>query len=157
MTIESGWASSSRGGMRMADRRQRCWVCTRPVTWGRSDTACGERCRAVLYAESYRIARHKEESYRQNRPCNLLLGEWAETLRHYNWRCAFCQGPFESLDHFVRVSRGGASWVGNVVPACLRCQTAKGNLLPEEVEFIPKDRMDKIARYLERRAKTATR
>jgi hypothetical protein len=30
-----------------------------------------------------------------------------------------------------------------------------GNLLPEEVEFIPRDRMDMIARYLERRAKTA--
>lgn len=96
---------------------------------------------------------HREESYRQGRPCNLLLGEWAETLRHYNWHCAFCKGPFQSIDHFIPVSRGGASCVGNVVPACLSCQVAKGNLLPEEVEFIARDRMDMIARYLERRAK----
>jgi len=61
-----------------------------------------------------------------------------------------------SIDHFIPVSRGGASWVGNVVPACLSCQAAKGNLLPKEVEFIARDRMDMIARYLERRAKIAT-
>jgi 5-methylcytosine-specific restriction endonuclease McrA len=140
----------------MTDRQQQCWVWCKSVTWKRSDTACDERCRAVLYADSYRIARHKEASYRQNRPCNLLLSEWAETLRHYNWRCAFCKGPFESLDHFIPVSRGGASWVGNVVPSCLRCQTAKGNLLREEVDFIPRNRMDMIARYLERQAKMAT-
>ena len=24
---------------RMTDRQQRCWVCTKPVTWGRSNTA----------------------------------------------------------------------------------------------------------------------
>lgn len=138
-----------------ADTGQRCWVCNRPVLWGQSDTACGKQCRSVLYAESYRIARHKEESYRKGRPCNLLLSEWAETLRHYSWRCAFCKGPFESLDHFVPVSRGGASWVGNVVPSCLRCQAVKGNLLPAEVEAIPRDRMDMIAHYLARRARMA--
>ena len=33
---------------------------------------------------------------------------------------------------------------------------SSGNLLPDEVESISKDRMDMIARYLERRAKTAT-
>jgi len=137
----------------MSPSGKRCWVCTQPITWGQSDTACNERCRAILYAESYRIARHKEESYRQNRPCNLKLSEWAETLRHYNWHCAFCQiGPFESLDHFIPTSRGGATWVGNVVPSCLPCQAAKGNLLPEEVKAIPRERMDRIARYLGRRA-----
>lgn len=149
LPMQLAWAHDE---ARMANGQQRCWVCTKPVIWGRSDTACSERCRAVLYAESYRIARHKEASYRQNRPCNLLLGEWAETLRHYNWRCAFCKGPFESIDHFIPVSRGGASWVGNVVPACLSCQAAKGNLLPEEIEFITRDHMDMIARYLARRA-----
>ena len=140
----------------MASNAKRCWVCGQPIIWAQSDTACRKSCRAVLYAESYRISRHKEESYRQNRLCNLLLSEWAETLRHFNWRCAFCNGPFESLDHFVPVSRGGASWVGNVVPSCLRCQAAKGNLLPEEVEAIPKDRMDIVGRYLERRARMAS-
>jgi 5-methylcytosine-specific restriction endonuclease McrA len=140
----------------MPGRRRWCWVCTKAVTWEQSDTACSKRCRDLLYAESYRIARHTKASYRLNRQCVLLLSEWAETLRHFHWHCAFCKGPFESLDHFVPVSRGGASWVGNVVPSCLRCQAAKGNLLPEEVEAIPKDRMDLVASYLKRRAGTAT-
>jgi 5-methylcytosine-specific restriction endonuclease McrA len=140
----------------MAEERHPCWVCTRPVTWGQSAIACSERCRAVLYAESYRLARHKEAASRQNRPFHLKLSEWAETLRHYNWHCAFCQGPFERLDHFVPTSRGGATWVGNVVPSCLRCQAAKGTLLPEEVEAIPRECLDRIARYLQRRAQTAS-
>lgn len=140
-------------GKAMTNAR-RCWVCHRPITWGQSDTACRDRCRRLLYAESYRIARHKEESYRKGRSYDLQLNEWIETLRHYNWRCAFCGGPFESLDHFIPVSRGGASWVGNVVPSCLRCQAAKGDLLPDEIETIPKARLEMIARYLERRCRS---
>jgi predicted nucleic acid-binding Zn ribbon protein len=144
-------------GKAMTNARQHCWVCHRPITWGQSDTACRDRCRRLLYAESYRIARHKEESYRKGRPYNLQLSEWIETLWHYNWRCAFCEGPFESLDHFIPVSQGGASWVGNVVPSCLRCQSAKGNLLPDEIETIPKARLEMIARYLERRSRKASK
>ncbi|GHO84910.1 HNH endonuclease [Dictyobacter formicarum] len=140
----------------MVYTEKRCWVCNAVITWGQSDTACKVQCRSLLYAESYRIERHKEESYRKNRPCRLQLGEWAETLRHYKWRCAFCKGPFESLDHFVPVSQGGATRVGNVVPACLQCQIAKGGLLPEEVEAIPRDVIERIARYLQRRAMPQT-
>ena len=81
------------------------------------------------------------------------LGEWAETLRHYKWRCAYCTGPFESIDHFTPVSQGGATWVGNVVPACLACQMAKGGQLPQEVTTIQQDVITRIARYLERRVK----
>ncbi len=136
----------------MADARQRCWVCNAVITWGLSDTACGERCRRVLYAESYRIARHKEESYHKDRSWNLHLGEWAETLRHYKWRCAYCTGSFESIDHFTPVSQGGATWVGNVVPACIACQMAKGGQLPQEVTTIQQDVITRIAHYLERRA-----
>lgn len=138
----------------MTETKKRCWVCNAVITWGQSETACRLRCRSMLYAESYRIARHKEESYRKGLPCNLLLGEWAETLRHHNWRCAYCKGPFESLDHFTPVSQGGGSWVGNVVPACLQCQVAKGGQLPQEVAAISQEIMERIARYLQQRAQT---
>jgi 5-methylcytosine-specific restriction endonuclease McrA len=139
----------------MTDAKQRCWACNAVITWGQSTTACDERCRQVLYAESYRIARHKEQSYCKSRPWNLHLGEWAETLRHYNWRCAYCTGPFESIDHFTPVGRGGATWVGNVVPACMVCQVTKGGQLPLEGEAIPREVMERIAHYLECRAQVA--
>lgn len=137
----------------MIETKRRCWVCNAVITWGQSDTACKLRCRNLLYAESYRIERHKAESHCKNHPDTLHLSEWAETLRYYNWRCAFCKGPFESLDHFIPVSQGGGTWVGNVVPACLQCQAAKGALLPQEVEAISQDVIERIARYLQRRAR----
>jgi 5-methylcytosine-specific restriction endonuclease McrA len=139
----------------IAETKKRCWVCNAVITWSQSDTACKLHCRSVLYTESYRIARHKEESYRKGRSCNLQLSEWAETLRYYNRCCAYCKGPFESLDHFMPVSQGGGTWVGNVVPACLQCQTAKGSQLPREVEAISQEVMERIACYLQRRAQTS--
>lgn len=141
----------------MTEGKPRCWVCNKAITWSQSDTACKQRCRDLLYAESYRIARHKEESYRKGRPYQLLLREWAETLRYYHWRCAYCDGPFESLDHFLPVSQGGATWVGNVVPACLSCQMAKGSQIPQAVTAIPQERIESIARYLQQRARATSR
>ena len=46
------------------------------------DVACLFIFPAINWNEK-RIVHYKEESYRKGRPCNLLLGEWAETLRHY--------------------------------------------------------------------------
>lgn len=42
-------------------------------------------------------------------------------------RCAYCQGPAETIDHVVPRSRGGQHTWDNVVAACARCNHRKGD------------------------------
>lgn len=51
-------------------------------------------------------------------------------------RCQYCGRIFAqremNLDHVVPLSRGGTSCWENVVCACIRCNTLKGNRMPQE-------------------------
>jgi hypothetical protein len=47
--------------------------------------------------------------------------------------CAFCGAfPIQRWDHLVAVSKGGDTVVGNIVPACAKCDDSKGALPFEE-------------------------
>lgn len=48
-------------------------------------------------------------------------------------RCAYCQGPAETLDHVLPRSRGGQHSWDNVVAACARCNHRKGDRTPAEM------------------------
>jgi 5-methylcytosine-specific restriction endonuclease McrA len=47
-------------------------------------------------------------------------------------RCQYCHKPAENLDHVVPRSRGGEHAWENVVAACRRCNTRKGDRMPDE-------------------------
>ncbi len=62
------------------------------------------------------------------------------------WRCQYCGGAAENLDHVVPRSRGGTHTWDNVVAACRRCNSRKENRLAHEVglilvrePFVPRD------------------
>lgn len=42
--------------------------------------------------------------------------------------------PFEHMDHFVPLSRGGSHTLSNIRPACAECNLRKGARMPEEFE-----------------------
>ena len=50
-------------------------------------------------------------------------------------RCQYCGSPAESIDHVVPRSRGGRHEWDNVVAACRRCNTAKGDRLLAETSL----------------------
>lgn len=50
-----------------------------------------------------------------------------------SFRCQYCGGPAENVDHVVPRSRGGEHTWENVVAACRPCNTRKENRLPHEV------------------------
>ena len=68
--------------------------------------------------------------------------EWLDLLEQWNWRCFYCAEPVQrespdpqheaTKDHMVPISRGGVDYIGNIVPACLRCNDLKGNKTTEE-------------------------
>lgn len=47
-------------------------------------------------------------------------------------RCQYCALPADSIDHVLPRSRGGLHNWENVVACCRRCNTHKGDRLPEE-------------------------
>lgn len=50
----------------------------------------------------------------------------------YRGLCAYCDKPWKQFDHVVPVTRGGRHSVGNIVPACVRCNTSKNDRLVME-------------------------
>ena len=59
--------------------------------------------------------------------------EWtqlrAAVLKEHGHSCAYCgdtEAPL-AIDHVVPVSRGGSNHLRNLVPACKRCNSAKGD------------------------------
>ena len=53
--------------------------------------------------------------------------QWGEIQARYKHHCAYCLKPFKTLtmDHVVPLARGGDHTVGNIVPACAKCNSAK--------------------------------
>lgn len=68
--------------------------------------------------------------------------EWLELLATWNWRCFYCAEPVQrnspdpqheaTKDHMTPISRGGVDFIGNIVPACLRCNQLKATKTVEE-------------------------
>lgn len=76
----------------------------------------------------------KRGGYRPDRPSVLdrVYGAaWrrlvAAVLILAGHRCSYCDGPASTGDHVVPHTRGGGSTAENVVAACGRCNTSKGN------------------------------
>jgi len=60
------------------------------------------------------------DSYGKNARLNLM--------RKYNYRCTYC-GSEENLsvDHVIPLSKGGEDYIENLVIACRKCNSSKGN------------------------------
>jgi len=85
--------------------------------------------------EWYKRNPQKGSEYAHRRRVRILNGDvrtvtnkdWVSLLNRFDNRCAYC-GCREELtkDHVVPISRGGRHSVGNIVPACWKCNMSKG-------------------------------
>jgi 5-methylcytosine-specific restriction endonuclease McrA len=49
-------------------------------------------------------------------------------LRRYGGKCAYCgKSKAMTMDHVIPISRGGTSFIGNLLPACKPCNSSKGD------------------------------
>lgn len=63
------------------------------------------------------------------------LSEWRAKVKAYEGRCHWCHETIQgkpTKDHLIPLAKGGADDIGNVVPACLRCNASKGAKWPHE-------------------------
>lgn len=65
---------------------------------------------------------------------DLTHQEWRAIKETYEGRCVYCGDHPEKLtqDHRTPLSRGGNHTASNVVPACPKCNSRKGNRTAEE-------------------------
>lgn len=57
------------------------------------------------------------------------LEAWLDTVGR---QCAYCEGPFEHIDHITPMSRGGLHELANLNPSCAACNASKGSMLLSE-------------------------
>lgn len=65
----------------------------------------------------------------------VLERDWIRLCRRHRGRCVYC-GDLATLtiDHVVPLSRGGKHAIGNILPACRLCNSAKQDRLLVEWE-----------------------
>jgi 5-methylcytosine-specific restriction endonuclease McrA len=62
--------------------------------------------------------------------------DWRNMVRIYGARCAYCHADSPlTMDHVIPLARGGRHAIGNLVPACGRCNASKGAALLVEWRF----------------------
>lgn len=59
--------------------------------------------------------------------------QWKHILKAFGHKCAYCGRPDDlTADHFISLYHGGQSIIGNIVPACLSCNSSKQHKMPQE-------------------------
>jgi hypothetical protein len=135
-------------------RAKTCCICKRQGVCDKFRIVC-HQCLSTYHlendweqSEKLRIGSHETRARSFGLLANLPLRKWAQTLIYFDWKCAYCQGPYQVIEHFVPVSRQGATYPGNCVPACRSCNGSKGYKMPTELTFVSPDVIEGIQKYL---------
>lgn len=125
---------------RRASHQRSCRSCGVAFsTLGAGNHTRGLYCSAICTGKARRIrAADADDVIRSQREASApglshtarrhLLRRWKAQGR----TCTYCDGRAESVDHVVPLVRGGTNYEGNLVPACLRCNSSKnGRFLVE--------------------------
>ena len=51
----------------------------------------------------------------------------SQRMSVFNFNCAYCNGPFEHIDHVIPLSKGGLHCLSNLRPSCQSCNLSKHN------------------------------
>jgi 5-methylcytosine-specific restriction endonuclease McrA len=78
--------------------------------------------------ELARVRQHLARAQSLNLPATLTLRQWLSAIAYFGGLCAYCQSrPYSDLDHVIPLAAGGGTTAANCVPACGRCNSAKGS------------------------------
>ena len=90
------------------------------------------RQRRAAYLEAHRdqfsAQYHKRRAKKRGNPGAHTAADRRSVLASYHRLCVYCLGAAASIDHVDPVMRGGSNGVANLVPACRKCNTSKGDL-----------------------------
>jgi 5-methylcytosine-specific restriction endonuclease McrA len=84
-----------------------------------------QRILEIVDKERRRAKNQRTRARRQGCAGNLSSAEWLIRLLEFNFACAYCGEPMETIDHIVPVANGGGTVFANVLPACAECNQKK--------------------------------
>lgn len=92
--------------------------------------------RRRVAAANYKNAR-REWEFGNPQSVGVSERDWQRTVRRFGGRCAYCGALPDPMhmDHVVPLSRTGRHAIGNVLPACEKCNLAKGSKLLVEWRY----------------------
>jgi hypothetical protein len=88
-------------------------------------------CESKYKGERQRVRAQILRAKRAGVPATLTLPQWLETVNTFHNHCAYCNGPYELMEHYIPVSEGGGTIQDNCVPGCFSCNAKKSNKHPE--------------------------
>jgi len=89
--------------------------------------------RAILRAETYKDGVIQAATQIEGK---FTRADWLALLKEFDHACAYCGTETKlSLEHLMPLSRDGKTEVGNIVPACIPCNSSKRDQTLEE--FVP--------------------
>lgn len=95
------------------------------------------------------VNEHNKRAHRAHLPGMLTVKQWRSVLLYFDNKCAYGGHKYEALEHFVPITKGGGTIMGNCVPACLSCNTKKGNSHPDKINHLfPPANLARIREYL---------
>lgn len=100
------------------------WMAAASVSRGKCRTHRNEQYRRY-YADKGRAAISQRVHARKRRTEPLPVEAQVILTELFAGRCAYCAKPATTWDHIAPVSRGGRTVPGNIVPACVSCNSSK--------------------------------
>jgi len=106
-----------------AQLRLRCPLCKIPNARRTEQDIVCVQCHAK---ERQHVKLHLRRARIEGLQADLTLDQWLETLVRYEWKCAYCKGPYEVLEHITPLSYGiDGTTIHNCVPGCRSCNASR--------------------------------
>jgi 5-methylcytosine-specific restriction endonuclease McrA len=104
-------------------RRCQAWLAIAEVRSGVCQPHANEEYRDAYARDGFAIRQRAQARRRGIEPLPLAGAE--ALLDQFHGSCAYCPAPATTWDHVEPVARGGETIHGNVVPACVSCNSSK--------------------------------
>ena len=108
-----------------ANRERLLAVSRRYARLHRAEKAARNAAWRHAHPENIRRLGIRRRARELNAPGTTTPQQIAARVDFYGNRCAYCDGPYEHLDHVIPLARGGSNWPANLRPACARCNLEK--------------------------------
>lgn len=116
---------------RLAQPARRAACKARAAAWYAANTARAlANCAAWRKAnpEKWTATINNRQARLRAAPGQFTESEWIDRVVEFGHACAYCLRSDTALtvDHVIPIVRGGANWIDNIIPACMRCNKSKG-------------------------------